>query len=193
MDAVDWVIQASWSNVSLLKWIAIIIVIAIAGVLQAGYIYLIYNAATKPLILMFIPLSWCIKNIAATIYLGIGSPIGWTSIGTLISWIISAIFLPTMLAMGIISGIVDSSAIKGSTICNKANELAIESGVSVSDIVPHMDNVIDAIYIVSFSELANDAFLEYRLKQSIFDLSLTTYSSTAYWLVLTGYSATCIF
>lgn len=164
------------------------------GVLfQAIYFYLLYNAPAKPLVLLVIPFCWCLKNIGAVYYLFTDQFLGWIPIGTLFSWILSALFLPTIVGLGTIAGIVDSTSIEGSFICVKAKEIVSAAGISPSQIISYCYHLITNVFKVVSSDIFNEQYLEYVKSRSIFDTSLYTSTSTTYWLILFGFSVTCLF
>ena len=190
--------STNWSDISLLKWILIAGAFFIALVLQYYLLLLLRYSFLKYLVLWMIPIIWVFSNglVAMHRFLDwttdIVSPAGWLPITDLISWILGAVFLPSLIGCGIIAAMIDTSVNALSQACYYANIAMDVANISPWNFIDYSMNFISVLWDLISNSFVQEVIKERSAQRSFFDISFSDAFSLPQWIVDIGYSFTCL-
>jgi hypothetical protein len=197
-EGVVWFSSAQWSAVSIISWVSISAILGVAIVFQYFFLMLLRYSVIKYFVLWFIPIIWLFNNGIVALHrffdwtTDIVSPAGWIPIGDLLGWLLSAVYLPLLVASGIVVAIIDSNSSMLTQACYYAGIAMDVANISPWNIVSYSMNFLSVLWdLVSNSFVQEIASLQTDNRQFL-ELNLSNTFSLAYWVLSIGYSFTCI-
>lgn len=195
---VSWFTNAAWSQVSIVKWIVIVVTIGIALVLQYYFLLLLRYSFAKYLVFWLLPIIWLVNNGLVVISRLFESAAeqtfltGWIPITDLIGWLMGVVYVPLLVVGGIVVALIDSGSIFLAQICNIAGIALDITGTSFGELIS-----AGYRFIRVFLDLLGNSFLqefvtENLRNRSFFDFSVSGIFGFPHWFYSAGYSFTCI-
>ena len=175
---VSWFTDTSWSQVSIIKWIFILIILSIALVLQYYFLMLLRYSFARYLVLWLPPIIWLFNNGLVAIQRLLESAAeetlltGWFPITDLLGWLLALVFFPLLAGGGAVVGIIDSSSLMLTQACSIAGIALDVTGTSTWDFLSHILKFFNI-----FRELVADSFMQAIVTEgfktrSFFDIRL---------------------
>lgn len=194
----SWFTSTSWSHVTVVKWAFVAVTLGVSLVLQYYFLILLRYSFLKYLVLWFLPIIWIFNNglVAMHRFLDwttdIQSPVGWMPITDLLSWLLGAVFSPSLIGFGVIAAIIDSSGAMLTQACYYAGIAMDVSGISSWHVIDYGMNFISVLWDLISNSFVQEVIKESSQTRSFFDLSLSGTFSLPNWLVSIGYSFACV-
>ena len=195
---VAWVTSTSWSNITIIKWVIICGVLCISLVIQYYLLMLLRYSFLKYAVLWFLPIIWIFNNGLVALHrfldwtTDIVSPAGWMPITDLMSWLLGAVFSPTLLGFGVIAAVVDVSSSQLTQACYYAGIAMDIANISPWHVIDYGMNFIGVFWDLISNSFVQEVIKERSLTRSFFDLSFSGAISLPQWLINVGYSFTCL-
>lgn len=197
-EGATWFTSVQWSAVSIISWVSISVVLGVGLVLQHFFLMLLRYSVIKYFVLWFIPVIWLFNNGLVALHrffdwtTDIVSPAGWVPLGDLLGWLLSAIYLPLLLASGIVVAIIDSSSAMLTQACYYAGIAMDVADISPWKVVSYSMNFLSVLWdLVSNSFMQEIASLQTANRQFL-EFNLSNTFSLPYWVLSIGYSFTCL-
>lgn len=197
-EGLVWFTSARWSAVSVVSWVSISAILGIALVLQYFFFMLLRYSVLKYFVLWFIPVIWLFNNgiVAMHRFLDwttdIVSPVGWIPLGDLLGWLLSAVYLPLLVATGVIVAIIDSSSSMLTQACYYAGIAIDVFDVSPWNIVSFCMNYISVLWDLITNSFVQEIAVQHTANRQFLEFNLSNTFSLPYWVLSIGYSLTCI-
>lgn len=197
-EGLTWFSSTQWSEVTVIRWVSISIILSIALVLQYYFLMLLRYSVIKYAVLWFIPIIWIFNNglVAMHRFLDwttdIVSPAGWIPLGDLLGWLLSAVYLPLLIGSGAIIAIIDSSSSTLTQACYYAGIAMDVAGISPSNIVSYSLNLVSVYWDVISNSFLQEIVAETMKNRAFLEFNLSNTFSLPYWALSIGYSFTCI-
>ncbi len=197
-EGLVWFSSARWSAVSVINWFSISVVMGIALVLQYYFFMLLRYSVLKYFVLWFIPIMWLFNNgiVAMHRFLDwttdIVSPVGWIPLGDLLGWLLSAVYLPLLVASGVVVAIIDSSSSMLTQACYYAGIAMDVVDVSPWNIVSYCMNYISVLWDLISNSFVQEIAAHHTSSRPFLEFNLSNTFSLSYWVFSIGYSLTCI-
>lgn len=197
-EGLAWFTSARWSAVSVVSWVSISFILGTALVLQYFFFMLLRYSVFKYAVFWFIPVMWLFNNSLVAMHRFLGwttdiiSPVGWIPLGDLLGWLLSAVYLPLLVASGVVVAIIDSSSSMLTQACYYAGIAIDVVDISPWNIVSYCMN-----YISVFWDLISNSFVQeiaalHTSNRPFLEFNLSNAFSLPYWALSIGYSLTCI-
>ena len=197
-EGLTWFSSTRWSDVSVLRWVAIGSIIILSLLVQYYFFLLLRYSFFKYLVLWFIPIAWLFNNgiVAMHRFLDwttdIISPAGWIPLGDLLGWLLSAVFFPVLVGGGAVVAIIDSSSSMLTQACYYAGIAMDVASVSPSNIFSYSLKIINVFWDVTSNAFVQEVFANIGNDRSLLSFNLSHTFALPYWILSIGYSFTCI-
>jgi hypothetical protein len=197
-EGLVWFTSARWSDVSVISWVSISIIMTVASVLQYFFFLLLRYSVLKYFVLWFIPIIWLLNNGLVAIHrfldwtTDILPPVGWIPLGDLLGWILSAVYLPILAASGVVIAIIDSSSAMLTQSCYYARIAMDVAGVSPWSIVSYTMNFLSVLWDLVSNSFMQEIAAQHMNSRELMEFNLSKTFSLPYWVLTIGYSLTCI-
>jgi len=197
-EGLTWFTATKWSQLSVSSWISIAVILSVSLVLQYFFFMLLRYSFFKYLVLWFIPAIWLFNNglVAPHRFFDwttdIISPVGWSPIGELLGWLLSAIFLPVLVGGGAVVAIIDSSGTMLTQACYYAGIALDVVDISGWNIISCSMNYINVFWELLSNSFVQQVLSERSMNRSFMDFSLSSIFSLPYWVLSIGYSFSCL-
>lgn len=195
---VSWFTNTAWSQVSIVKWIVIVVTVGIALVIQYYFLLLLRHSFVKYLVFWLLPIIWLFNNGSVAIHRLFESAAeetfltGWIPITDLIGWLMGTVYVPLLVVGGIVVALIDSGGFFLAQACNIAGMALDITGTSFGDLISGGFK-----FIGIFLDLLGNSFMQEFVTENLrnrpfFDLSLSGVFSLPHWFYSAGYSFSCI-
>ncbi len=197
-EGLVWFTSARWSTVPVISWVSISAILGIALVVQYFFFMLLRYSVLKYFVLWFIPAIWLFNNgiVAMHHFLDwttdIVSPVGWIPLGDLLGWLLSAVYLPLLVASGVVVAIIDSSSSMLTQACYYAGIALDVIDVSPWNIVSYCMNYISVLWDLITNSFMQEIAAQQTSNRAFLEFNLSNTFSLPYWVLSIGYSLTCI-
>jgi len=193
-----WFTTTAWSQVSILKWIVIVVTLGITIVLQYYLLMLLRHSLVKYLVFGLLPAIWLFINGLTAIQRLFESAAedtfltGWIPITDLMGWLLGAVYIPVLVGGGIVVAIIESGSLLLSQACQIAGMVLDVTGTSLWGFVTDVVKFIGVFFDLLGNSFLQEIAMENLRNRSFFDFSLTGIFSLPQWFYSIGYSFTCI-
>jgi hypothetical protein len=197
-EGITWFTATKWSHVSVASWIGIGVILSVSLLLQYYFLMLLRYSFIKYIVLWFVPLMWLFNNSLVAMHrffdwtTDIVSPAGWSPIGELLGWMLSAVYLPMLVGGGAIVAIIDSSGSMLTQACYYAGIALDVADVSGWNIISYSMNFISVTWDLLSNSFVQQVITERLTNRPFLDFSLSSVFSLPYWVLSIGYSFVCI-
>ena len=193
-----WFSSIRWAEVSTISWISISSILSVGLVLQYFFLTLLRYSVIKYFVLWLMPVIWLFNNslVALNVFFDwttdIVSPIGWVPLGDLFGWLLSAVYLPLLLASGVVVAIIDSISGMLSQTCYYA-EIAMDvANISPWNLVSYSMNYLSVLWDLVSNSFTQEIASLRTVNREFLEFNLSNTFSLPYWILNIGYSFTCI-
>jgi hypothetical protein len=193
-----WFTVTKWSHISVASWIVISAIFSVSLLLQYHFLMLLRYSFFKYIVLWFIPAIWIFNNGLVAMHrffdwtTDIVSPAGWLPLGELLGWLLSAVFLPVLVAGGAIVAIIDSGGSMLTLACYFAGMALDFTGASGWNIISYCMNFINVIWDLISNSFVQQIISERSINRPFMDFSLSSLFSLPYWILSISYNFTCL-
>ena len=193
-----WFSSIRWAEVSTISWILISSILSVGLVLQYFFLTLLRYSVIKYFMLWLMPVIWLFNNslVALNVFFDwtrdIVSPIGWVPLGDLLGWLLSVVYLPLLLASGVVVAIIDLISATLSQTCYYGKIAMDVANISPWNIVSYSMNYLSVLWDLVSNSFTQEIASLRTVNREFLEFNLSNTFSLPYWILNIGYSFTCI-
>jgi hypothetical protein len=189
-----WISATAWSQVSIFRWIAIVLILGLAVATQYYAMLLLRYSIVKYLVLWLPPIFWLFMNGLVALRRLFESAAeatllsGFIPVTDLIGWLTGAIYAPLLIGGGLMVAMVDAAG----QILDQACQVVGFTGDG-GGFLAGLSSSIGMFLDLLGSSFMREVVMEHQRNRAFFDFGLDGVFGFPHWLFSAGYSFTCIF
>ncbi len=194
----SWPDGKVFTELTLMQWLSIALCSSIGLLIQYYVIFLVRHTHLKVLVFWLLPGLWFFNNILVAMHrfldwtTEIASDVGWFTLADLVSWMLSAVYFPILIAAGAVAAILDETGGMLSQACYFARIALDVASISPWQFIDFSLNLLGILWDLLSNTFVQEVMEYNRDVNSLFEFSIVAAFSFPKWLTTLGYSLACL-